>query len=372
MELIILTNQYPTQENKYRNGFVHQRVKAYLKLGHTATVLILSRDGSSKEYTYENTAVKTLSIKDSILFINKHSEARLLIHFINKHIIKVLENLQSSITPIIWFHGVEGLHWKRRLFEFKFNSDYLRYIIAISVHLYILKRFLKSNHAKNYKFVFVSQWMRNTAAKDLNFPFKNHKVIPNFIDTKLFSKTNIDSGRSDSILLLRHFGSKKYANDLSFKAIRMLLSDEETSNKIKISIYGEGKDFIKYTKKLKNYSNVAINNEFLSHKEVAFLHKSHGIFLCPTRQDSQGVSMCEAMSSGLVPITSNNTAIPEFVDSSCGFLTNNTPHEIYNSIRELISDKEKYESMSINARNKILDVCSFDRTILEEIVYIKM
>ena len=37
--------------------------------------------------------------------------------------------------------------------------------------------------------------------------------------------------------------------------------------------------------------------------------------------DSQGCSMCEAMSSGSVPITTNIVPpIPEFVDGKCGFL----------------------------------------------------
>jgi len=35
--------------------------------------------------------------------------------------------------------------------------------------------------------------------------------------------------------------------------------------------------------------------------------------------DSQGVSRDEAMASGLVPITNHVTAIPEFVDATCGF-----------------------------------------------------
>jgi glycosyltransferase involved in cell wall biosynthesis len=36
--------------------------------------------------------------------------------------------------------------------------------------------------------------------------------------------------------------------------------------------------------------------------------------------DTQGVSRDEAMSAGLVPVTSRVGAIPEFVDDSCGCL----------------------------------------------------
>ena len=72
---------------------------------------------------------------------------------------------------------------------------------------------------------------------------------------------------------------------------------------------------------LEKFSNVSINRGFLSHKEISSLHKQFGIFITPTRMDSQGVSRDEAMSSGLVPITTDITAIPEFVDSESGILT---------------------------------------------------
>ena len=50
---------------------------------------------------------------------------------------------------------------------------------------------------------------------------------------------------------------------------------------------------------------------------------NNGIFICPTRQDAQGVSMCEAMSSGLVPITLYNTAIPECLPNDERLVNNN-------------------------------------------------
>ena len=66
--------------------------------------------------------------------------------------------------------------------------------------------------------------------------------------------------------------------------------------------------------------------------------------------DSQGVSRDEAMSSGLVPITTDITAIPEFVNHECGILT---PPEDYKSISkgiiELYNNPEMFLQMSENA-----------------------
>lgn len=57
-----------------------------------------------------------------------------------------------------------------------------------------------------------------------------------------------------------------------------------------------------------------------NHGEIAVLHKDYGIFLCSSRWDSHGVFRDEAMASGLVPVTNAVSAIPEFVDDSCGIL----------------------------------------------------
>ena len=70
--------------------------------------------------------------------------------------------------------------------------------------------------------------------------------------------------------------------------------------------------------------------------------------------DSQGVSRDEAMSSGLVPITTDITAIPEFVDSESGILA---PPEDYKAmaagILELYHNPSKFLQMSRNAANRV-------------------
>ena len=66
--------------------------------------------------------------------------------------------------------------------------------------------------------------------------------------------------------------------------------------------------------------NVRIEQRFASQDEIADLHKKHGIFLVPSRLDTQGVSRDEAMASGLVVATNLVAAIPEFVDENTGIV----------------------------------------------------
>ena len=152
--------------------------------------------------------------------------------------------------------------------------------------------------------------------------FKKYSIIPNYISETEFPFYERPNDQANNVLIIRSFASRKYANDISMKVINRLSNKEYFHNMI-FDIYGTGKYFKKLTSKVSNFDNVHIYETSLNHTEIYELHKRHGIFLCPTRQDAQGVSMCEAMSSGCVPITSNSTAIPEFVSDKEGFLCDN-------------------------------------------------
>ena len=145
----------------------------------------------------------------------------------------------------------------------------------------------------------------------------------------------------------------KYANDLTVKAI-LELSKSKHFKDMEITIVGDGRLFDETLQPLEKFSNVTINRGFLSHKEISSLHKQFGVFITPTRMDSQGVSRDEAMSSGLVPITTDITAIPEFVDSESGILT---PPEDYKAmskgILELYNNPDKFIQMSRNAAKRV-------------------
>ena len=81
--------------------------------------------------------------------------------------------------------------------------------------------------------------------------------------------------------------------------------------------------------------------------------------LIPTRQDAQGVSMCEAMSSGLVPVTSNNTAIPEYVN------------ELKDAIQEMYYSPDIFLKKSKKASQHINKICSPQKVITKELDLIK-
>ena len=78
------------------------------------------------------------------------------------------------------------------------------------------------------------------------------------------------------------------------------------------------------------------------------------------------------MSSGLVPITNNCTAIPEFVDDICGILIPSESYvELADALERLYNDPALFERLSENAARRVQKQCSREQTIDRELELIE-
>ncbi|MDY0257241.1 glycosyltransferase family 4 protein [Gudongella oleilytica] len=363
MKVLVICNEYPEENNLYRNGFVHRRVVNYKQSGLDSKVFVFSEE-STREYEFDGVNVTTGNMQIYKNLVEFYNPDIILVHFIQKSTIDLLNSTNQNIPVIIWVHGVEALAWFRRLFNFK-DFDFIKYIVRNTIQLFRLRNFIKDNPNKYW--VFVSEWMKQIAEMDTFSTIKNYRIIPNVVDEKIFSYKEKKIEDRYRILLIRPFMSRKYANDISVKAI-VELSRRKDFDKFQITIVGSGPLFNSTIRPLRKYDNVEIVNKFLKQEEIKVLHDQNGIFLCPTRQDAQGVSMCEAMSSGLVPISSNNTAIPEYVNNlRTGLLSVNKPLEVAKNIERLIDDENLFLELSYNASTDIQSKCSSGVVIKKEI-----
>ena len=105
----------------------------------------------------------------------------------------------------------------------------------------------------------------------------------------------------------------------------------------------------------------------MTQREIADIYNDYGIFLCPSRMDSQGVSRDEAMSSGLVPVTSAVAAIPEFVDDSCAIMAPAEDHlKLAEGIEALYLNEQLFIEMSERAARKVRSLSGKKHTIERE------
>ena len=136
---------------------------------------------------------------------------------------------------------------------------------------------------------------------------------------------------------------------------------------LEFRLIGDGRLFDEVLAPLRSFPNVIIERRFLSPDELCAMHREYGIFLCPSRWDSQGVSRDEAMASGLVPITNAVGAIPEFVDSDCGFLA--PPEDsagLAAGIEEIYVDEARFAALSFNASRRVRNQSDIDDIVVTE------
>ena len=377
MKLLVLIDDYPSDKNLYSNVFAHVRVKEYIKRGYNVEVIITSNYKSVEDYVYEDVKVfgsaKITDIKEKI---KTFKPAAILVHFAIGRIIRHILLKDSKTPTIIWVHGYEALAWHRRLFNFdpliiKTYYKLLSLIFRNTIQLYHFRNLLKfANNHENIDLIFVSDWMKGIASTDCFIKIKKSSIIGNPIDDSLFYYKEKDEKMRFNVLMIRPFNSKKYGTDLVTEAL-LILKEDPLFESLNFTIFGKDAEKSKLFKYFKNNNNVTIKGNFIDQKSIKELHDQNGIFLAISRQDAQGVSMCEAMSSGLVIISSNNTAIPEFIpDYQGGLLSDNSPQDIANKIVEIVENTELFLKLSKQGSEFIRQKVGFESIINQELTVI--
>jgi len=367
---LVLTKQYPSYDDIYKYGFLHSRVRAYKKEGLLVDVFRINHQPQKPYREFEGVDVVTGDAKLLEETLKTGLYDHVLVHLIDQNMWKVLEQFIDKIKVTIWVHGAEIQVWQQRDFEFSnMNADEIDRQKKLSNQRVKFWKILGGKENKNLHFVFVSKWLKDSSEKLLKIKFQanNYSLIHNNIDSKIFDyKEKVKEDRLH-ILSIRPYAKRVYANDLTVKAI-LLLSNRRFFNELKFTIVGDGELFDKTIKPLKDMKNVKIEKKFLQHFEISKLHKKHGIFLVPTRMDTQGVSRDEAMSSGLVPITTNITAIPEFVDDSCGMVVEpENPQALADAIEYLYMNPDEFLKLSKSASERVENQCGLEQTVMKEI-----
>ena len=296
MKILVLAQNYPSQDNPYAMSYVHSRNVEYKKLGHEVKVVNFSE---TNEYKYDLLDICVFSKKllDWPDVIVSHAPN------IKNHV-KALREVRNK-KIIFFFHGHEVLHqygdypqpysWKKQKLSRKL-------FIKIYDHLKmsILRKFFKDFSKKNsIGFVFVSSWMERQFLKNIKLNPQEtglSAIIPNacnafFLDTEY--KFDQNEKLADCITI-RPLDDSKYAVDL---VVQAALNNPEKE----FHIYCKG-DFFSYNKKP---NNVTVINKFIQQKDIPELLNKYHIAMMPTRYDAQGVMVCEMATYGIPVITTD-------------------------------------------------------------------
>jgi len=351
---LIISANYPTYNDYYRYAFVHSRIRVYKEAGLKTDTFRFSTNCDLETYEFEDVDVVSGGL-DILSTVLTHGQYKTIaIHALDPVQWELLSSYLDKSKIIIWLHGSEIQSWKRRMFNYSTQQEIDSAQIKGEQRDAFWKKIFNLRH-HNLHFVFVSKYFKDEVLDDLQVSYipENVHIIHNPIDTNLFQFIKKSPEQRKRILSIRPYASRVYANDLMVKAI-VELSSRSYFNQLEFMVIGNGVLFDETVAPLKQFKNVKLLKSFLSQFEIARLHRDYGVFLCPSRMDTQGVSRDEAMASGLIPVTSRVGAISEFVPENAGFLCEPESYlQLVDSIEALYLDASLFSKMSDFAANTV-------------------
>lgn len=318
MRIFLLCRGYPSARQLYNYPFLHRRVVQYQAYGHHVQVFVLGADTGQRHF--EGCSIETGDQKAMLAALSRFAPDCIAAHALADDMWAALSYSGISLPVYGWIHGSEMLpHYET---NFPDVTDPRR---QAQKQTYLRRirfwRDLADDWPTNLKLVFVSEnaATRALCSLDVTLPEGTWGVIHNPIDTDLFSYQAKKPQHRFNVLSIRPFNNWSYANDLTAAAI-VTMSKHPLFAQFSFRIIGDGDLFEEQLAPLFRFQNVTCERRFLTQPEISVIHKENGVFLVPTRMDTQGVSRDEAMSSGLVPVTNSVAAVPEFTGPDCACL----------------------------------------------------
>jgi len=374
LNIVVLTGRYPSLDSPYSHMFVHTRNVEYVAKGHKVTVLVPEKKASEYEIDGVNVILADVQTLAKYLETADRVMIHLLMHRFEKQVDAgyLYEHVLRERLPTLFFiHGVESQTiWHSRRDDIKWHNPktIARWLYR---DCYLIKRMistLKKFNEPNFpcKFVTPSKWMLEESIRHTGIDLSAKSlVIPNGIDIEHF-KFEDHWGNRHNLLSIRPLIYRgKYAVDL------LLETAAKLDNKFFLSLYGKGEDektILDVAGKTIKSLSFILEAQFINQRDIPTIHAEHGIYLAVTRMDAQGVSMCEAMASGMPTLSFDTCAIPEFIQhNETGLLAQSYNVEQFSShINELVENRHLFDSLARNAR-KAMEAIDVNITTQQEL-----
>lgn len=303
MNILVLSQAYPSEQNSYAMSYVHTRCIKYKQQNCDVSVLSFS---AKESYFYEGVKVCTESEIDINQFDIIVSHAPNI-----KNHVRFLSRVNGRRIAI-FFHGHEVLHTYRDYpepYHWKKPSCFKRLIVnaydyaKVKLMRYWLARMSRSN---SLGLVFVSKWMLNNFEKNLKCNaslFGRYVVIANAVNDVFYFERYTPADIAADFITIRPLDDSKYSIDL-------VMALAKANPSLSFHVYGKG-EFFNHNSL---HSNVKWFDGFVRQCDIPELLNRYRAVLMPTRYDAQGVMTCEMATFGIPVITSDISICHEMLD----------------------------------------------------------
>ena len=321
MRILLITRSYPETGDLYQYPFVHRRVLAYQALGHEVAVFRFDPARAAGLHCYEGVACETGDLARFRAALARAAPDVVAVHGLSEVLWPACAAVDPAVAVCAWLHGSEIPGFFREKVAQIANPALRQQQEALLAARLAFWQNVMARWPANLRLAFVSAASRELMRDDLGALLQDARtaVLHNPIDTDLFAYRPKQANDRLAVLSIRPYDSTSYGNDLAVSAL-LALRAKPWFGALRVTLIGDGPLFDTTLAPLAGISGITIRRGFLNQQDIAAQHGRHGVFLVPTRLDTQGVSRDEAMASGLVPVTNAVHAVPEFVDATCAGL----------------------------------------------------
>ncbi|MFH1889557.1 MAG: glycosyltransferase family 4 protein, partial [Nanoarchaeota archaeon] len=362
----IVSYYYPGKEGLNNGVAIHTYYlsRELAKMGCDVHVFCKGdRDSVKTEYfSMGKLTVHRINVK-SHLSVNDNVLSKRISYFMfdNRVINEITQENKAESFDIIHTHG-----W---LTSGAFISKYFNNLKWIHTFHALEKNRLKFMSEEEKKYFEIIRWMESTiknadalitVSDNLKkevlqaYPVSEKKIysIPNGVDLKMYHPDG--SPKDKTTLYVGRFSLEK-GIDLVYKiAEKVLKKDKEMKFIVVASDSGIPKSLEgisdKFSELLKEYPDRFIwHRKTLSREELSDLYKKCAIYIQPSRYESFGMTVLEAMACGLATVVSNKGGMPELVQNAGRVIPLNTKRFL-NEVIRLSEDyrlRERYSRRAI-------------------------
>lgn len=364
MRIGIFTETY----TPYISGLVTSEVmlkKGLEKLGHEVYVVTANLESFHYEYDEDEHVLKVPGIKTGIY------DSRLT----SVYPLKAVNKIKSWNLDVIHSQTEFAIGTFARLLAFQLDIPLVHTYHTMYedyIH-YITKGYFNKSSKKIVEYL--TLFYCDKTATELIVPTKktydlfkekyqvdrNIHIIPTGIELERFYTENIDS--KQLTYLKRKYKIKKddfvalFIGRLAQEKNVVFLLDvmKELSSKLpklKMLIVGDGPDYQEYSDIIKNANleDKIIMTGKVPWEKVPYYYHLSDIFLTSSHTETQGLTVIEAMASGIVPICIEDESFRNTVIDGLNGRIFNDKEECMSIIEELYNDKELVNRLSNQAR----------------------
>ena len=208
-------------------------------------------------------------------------------------IIEALKELKQKV--VVTFHGIDIQIDKKIRYGYRLDSKY--------------EKILKKN-LKNVDRIHSISEEIDKDLKKLNFPKKKILRVPDCINLKKFKKFKIKKPKTLTLLTVARYSEKKKGYDFVEKISRELIKKIKFKWIIigkNVSKLSNDKFISKNKSKFKFVEEIYNNEYFFPNSKLIKFYKSSSIYIHLSRIESFGITILEALSSGLPIISFHST-----------------------------------------------------------------